>query len=75
MINHRSNNLADKLITNKLSGAELDEFLGGLHNNDDRQAYSDVLVKHFNELLHEAEHPPDLAEPVEPHLTVTKPKI
>ena len=74
MANHRSNYLADKLINNKLSGAELDEFLAGLHNNDHLQAYSDVLEKHFNELLNEAEHPPDSDETIEPILNVTKPK-
>lgn len=51
--------LLEQLISNKLSKEELDEFLAGLHNPEDRQAYSDVLEAYFTELLNQHEYQPE----------------
>lgn len=58
MDRHRSNYLVDQLIRHKLSAAEVDEFLAGFVNQDDRQTYSDALETYFNDLLTENQHSP-----------------
>jgi len=62
MSNHGSRYLIEQLINNKLSRAELDAFLAGLHTDDAIQAYSDVLESYFNDLLTQYEPPPDADE-------------
>lgn len=60
MSNHDSSYLIEQLLNNNLSRAELDEFLAGLHDDDDAiQAYSDVLEAYFNELLRQNDHKPE----------------
>jgi hypothetical protein len=51
MAMHRSKYLIDQLINRRLTQEELDEFLAGLHQEDELQAYSDSLETYFNELL------------------------
>ncbi|GAB4000645.1 hypothetical protein GCM10028807_54290 [Spirosoma daeguense] len=65
MSDHGSRYLIEQLLNNKLSRAELDEFLAGLHHETSVQTYSDALETHFNELLNE--HGP-LLETDEPSL-------
>ena len=74
MAKHRSNYLIDQLISNKLSGAELDEFFAGLHAEEELQAYSDILEMYFNALLDQPEQPPDSAEKVESLSNERKPE-
>ncbi|GAB3704718.1 hypothetical protein GCM10027592_36410 [Spirosoma flavus] len=57
MSNHGSSYLIEQLLNNKLSRAELDEFLAGLHNESSLQTYSDALETHFNELLNQYSPP------------------
>jgi len=66
MATHRSNYLIDQLINNRLSEAELDEFLAGLHHDDTLKSYSDHLEIYFNNLLNQNE--PSIAKP-EPQVT------
>lgn len=49
----RAENLINKLISNKLSETELSEFLKGLADEEQQQYYSDVLERHFQNLLEE----------------------
>jgi hypothetical protein len=65
MSNHGSNYLIEQLLNNKLSEGELDEFLAGLHNEDVKKTYSDVLEAFFNELVNQPEHPPDVDAPTD----------
>ena len=51
--------LIEQLIRSNLSKEELDEFLAGLNNPADRQAYSEVLEAYFTELLNQHEHQPE----------------
>ena len=53
MSTHGSRYLIEQVLNNKLSRAELDEFLAGLHDEVSLQAYSDALETHFNELLNQ----------------------
>ena len=53
MSTHDSSYLIEQLLANKLSGDELDAFLAGLHNQDARQVYSDLLEVYFQELLNQ----------------------
>lgn len=63
MSNHDSNYLIGQLLTNRLSGAELDSLLAGLHSPTARQAYSDVLEAYFNNLLAQHDPPPEPDNP------------
>ena len=53
------NYLIKQLLANQLSGAELDEFLAGLHEEATVRTYSDVLETHFKDLLNEPNPPPE----------------
>ncbi|AUD05000.1 hypothetical protein [Spirosoma pollinicola] len=54
-----SNYLIEQLLKNKLSGAELDLFLAGLHKPDAIQTYSEVLEALFTELLNQHPYQPE----------------
>ncbi|MBD2755434.1 hypothetical protein [Spirosoma validum] len=75
MAQQRSNYLVDQLLSNKLSRAEFDEFLAGLHNPDDLQIYSDALETYFNELVNDPDPPPDSDEKTEPFLNEAKTRL
>ena len=63
MANQGSRYLIKQLLNNKLSRAELDEFLAGLHDDQARQAYSDVLETYFNQLITQQNPSPDTDTP------------
>ncbi|GAB4033305.1 hypothetical protein [Spirosoma gilvum] len=63
MTNQGSRYLIEQLLNNKLSRAELDEFLAGLHDEQAVQAYSDVLETHFNQLITQQNPNPEPDEP------------
>jgi hypothetical protein len=56
-----SNYLIQQLLRSQLTRAELDEFLAGLHDEDDVRVYSEVLEAFFVELLkqHDCPSEPD----------------
>ncbi|GAB3022892.1 hypothetical protein [Spirosoma pulveris] len=56
-----SNYLIQQLLRSQLTRAELDEFLTGLHNEDDIRVYSEVLEAFFIDLLkqHDCSSEPD----------------
>ncbi|WP_128545129.1 FecR family protein [Larkinella soli] len=49
----RADYLINKLISNELSKAELDELLEGLANDDSLKEYSDILERYFHSLMAE----------------------
>ncbi|NDU97340.1 aminoacyltransferase [Spirosoma terrae] len=64
MAMHRSKYLIDQLINRRLTQEELDEFLAGLHQEAELQAYSDRLEAYFNELLKQNQPPLNTEENV-----------
>lgn len=52
-----SNYLIQQLLRGQLTRAELDEFLAGLHDEDDIRVYSEVLEAFFIELLKQHDYP------------------
>lgn len=67
MSNQDSRYLIEQLLNNKLSGAELDDFLAGLHDESRLQVYSESLERYFNELLSQHEPPPKPGNWVDEH--------
>ncbi|GAB3961528.1 hypothetical protein GCM10028805_60670 [Spirosoma harenae] len=65
MSTHGSRYLIEQVLNNKLSRAELDEFLAGLHDEASIKAYSDALEIHFNELLNQHNPQPEADEPAD----------
>ncbi|GAB4023933.1 hypothetical protein [Spirosoma koreense] len=74
MARNRSNYLIDRLIDNNLSQAEFNEFLAGLHQEDELRAYSDALESYFFRLLEQHEHPPEPEATEPPVLDPTRPE-
>ena len=53
MSRSRAENLINKLISNKLSGKELTEFLQGITDEDNQHNFSHALEAYFEQLLKE----------------------
>ncbi|WP_421826022.1 FecR family protein [Larkinella sp.] len=62
MVRSRAEYLINKLISNTLTGKELDELLEGLGKDETLQEYSPILENYFNELVEE-ERSPSNSEP------------
>ncbi|SOD92569.1 hypothetical protein [Spirosoma fluviale] len=54
-----SNYLIQQLLRSQLTRTELDEFLAGLHDEDDVRVYSEVLEAFFIELLKQHKQQPE----------------
>ncbi|KAA9347955.1 FecR family protein [Larkinella humicola] len=57
MVRSRAEYLINKLISNTLTGKELDELLEGLGKDETLQEYSPILENYFNELVEEERSP------------------
>ncbi|WP_266365803.1 hypothetical protein [Tellurirhabdus rosea] len=62
----RADYLIDRLISNQLSRAELDEFLAGISRSDTLEEYSAVLERYFDQLVNDAGFHDGQDRPVQP---------
>jgi transmembrane sensor len=66
MVRSRAEYLINKLISNTLTGKELDELLEGLGKDEILQEYSPILENYFNELVEEERSPSSSEQTIKP---------
>ena len=66
MVRSRAEYLINKLISNTLTGKELDELLEGLGKDETLQEYSPILENYFNELVEEERSPSSSKPTIKP---------